>query len=76
MLEFVHDEASGFDLYTRILSDDRKPTFGFDVLSFVGVVFFPSSSLVGLYSSLVLPIDGTRPGNIFGRGGTLQREYF
>ena len=29
-------------------SGDRRPTFSFDVLSFVGVVFFPSSSLVGV----------------------------
>ena len=29
-------------------SGDRRLTFGFDVLSFVGVVFFPSSSLVGV----------------------------
>ena len=31
---------------TRSLLGDRRPTFGFDVLPFVGVVFFPSSSLV------------------------------
>ena len=30
------------------LFDDRRLTFGFDVLPFVGVVFFPSSSLVGV----------------------------
>ena len=30
------------------LSDDRGPTFGVDGLSLVGVVFFPSSSLVGV----------------------------
>ena len=30
------------------LFGDRRPTFGFDVLPFVGVVFFPSSSLVGV----------------------------
>ena len=30
------------------LFGDRMPTFGFDVLPFVGVVFFPSSSLVGV----------------------------
>ena len=27
---------------------DRRPTFGFDILPFVEVVFFPSSSLVGV----------------------------
>ena len=33
---------------TRSLFGDRRPTFGFDVLPFVGVVFFPSSFLVGV----------------------------
>ena len=32
----------------RSLSSDRRPTFGFDALPFVGVVFFTSSSLVGV----------------------------
>ena len=32
----------------RSLFGNRRPTFGFDVLPFVGVVFFPSSSLVGV----------------------------
>ena len=32
----------------RSMSGDRRPTFGFDVLPFVGVVFFPSSSLAGV----------------------------
>ena len=26
----------------------RRPTFGFDVLPFVGVVFFPNTSLMGV----------------------------
>ena len=30
----------------RSLFGDRRPTFGFEVLPFVEVVFFPSSSLV------------------------------
>ena len=30
------------------LFSDRRLTFGFNVLPFVGVVFFPSSSLVGV----------------------------
>ena len=30
------------------LSGDREPTFGFDGLLLVGVVFFPNSSLVGI----------------------------
>ena len=30
------------------LSGDRKSTFGSDALPFIGVVFFPSSSLVGV----------------------------
>ena len=29
-------------------SGDRRPMFGFDVLPFVGFVFFPSSSLMGV----------------------------
>ena len=32
----------------RSLSGDRKPMFGSDALPFVGVVFFPSSSPVGV----------------------------
>ena len=30
------------------LSSDREPTFGIDGLLFVGVVLFPSSSLMGV----------------------------
>ena len=33
---------------TRSLSGDRGPMFGFDGLPLVGVVFFPSSSLMGV----------------------------
>ena len=33
---------------TQSLFGDRRPMFGFGVLPFVGVVFFPSSSLVGV----------------------------
>ena len=33
---------------TRSLFGDCRPTFGFNVLPFVGVMFFPSSSLVGV----------------------------
>ena len=32
----------------RSSSGDRRPMFGFDALPFLGVVFFPSSSLVGV----------------------------
>ena len=32
----------------RSLFGDHRPMFGFNVLSFVGVVFFLSSSLVGV----------------------------
>ena len=32
----------------RSLFSDRRLTFGFDVLPFIGVVFFLSSSLVGV----------------------------
>ena len=33
------------------MSDDHGPTFGFDGLPLVGVVFFPSSSLMGVVLS-------------------------
>ena len=38
----------GLIVTARGLFGDRKSTFGFDALPFVGVVFFPSSSLVGV----------------------------
>ena len=37
----------GLVVNTRNLSGDRKPTFGFDGLPLIGVVFFPSSSIMG-----------------------------
>ena len=40
-------KRQGLVITTWGLSDDRKPTFGVDGLPLVGVVFFPSSSLVG-----------------------------
>ena len=40
-------KVQGSTVTTRSLSGDRRPTFGFEVLPFIGVVFFPSSSLVG-----------------------------
>ena len=47
-------KLQGSTVTTRSLFGDCRPTFGFDVLPFVGVVFFPSSSLVGfvLFPSL------------------------
>ena len=43
----------------RSSSGVRRPTFGFDVLPFVEVVFFPSSSLVGvvLFPSPLMELD-------------------
>ena len=38
----------GLIVTTWGLFSDRRSTFGFDALPFVGVVFFPSSSLVGV----------------------------
>ena len=38
----------GLIVTTRGLFGDRRSTFGFDALPFEGVVFFPSSSLVGV----------------------------
>ena len=47
-------KLQGLIVTARSLSGDRRSTFGFDALPFVGVVFFPSSSLVGavLFPSL------------------------
>ena len=41
-------KLQGLIATARCLFGDRRSTFGFDVLPFVGVVFFPSSSLVGV----------------------------
>ena len=38
----------GLVVTARSLFGDRKTTFGFDGLPLVGVVFFPSSSLMGI----------------------------
>ena len=38
----------GLVVTARSLSGDRGPTFGLDGLLLVGVVFFPSSSLMGV----------------------------
>ena len=60
----------------RSLFGDRRPTFGFEVLPFVGVVFFPSSSLVGvmLFLSPAHLLNWTR--ERIRRGWCAQREYF
>ena len=41
-------ERQGLVITTGGLSGDRESTFGVDGVLFVGVVFFPSSSLVGV----------------------------
>ena len=41
-------KLQGLIVAARSLSGDRRSTFGFDVLPFVRVVFFPSSSLMGV----------------------------
>ena len=41
-------ERHGLVINTRNVSGDLDPTFGFDGLPLVGVVFFLSSSLVGV----------------------------
>ena len=38
----------GLIVTARSSSGDHRLTFSFDVLPFVGVVFFPSSSLMGV----------------------------
>ena len=76
MSEFVHDEALGFDCHYANLFGGCRPTFDFDALPFVGVVFFLIPPLWELCCSLVLPIDGTGLGNIFGGGGALRGNIF
>ena len=76
VLGFVSDGASGFDRYCETSVWRHGPTLGFSALLFVGVMFFPSFPLWGLCCSLVLPIDGTGLGNVFGGDGMLQRENF
>ena len=41
-------KRQGLVVTARSLSSDRGPTFGLDGLLLVGVVFFPSSSLMGV----------------------------
>ena len=41
-------KLQGLIVTARSSSGDRRPVFGFDVLPFVGVVFFSSSSLMGV----------------------------
>ena len=41
-------KLQGLIIIARSSSGDRRPMFGFDVLPFIGVVFFPNSSLVGV----------------------------
>ena len=41
-------KLQGLIAIVRSLFGDPRPTFGFDVLPFVKVVFFPISSLVGV----------------------------
>ena len=41
-------KLQGLIATAQSLFGDCRLTFGFDVLPFVGVVFFPSSSLVGV----------------------------
>ena len=41
-------KIQGLIVTARSPSGNRSPTFGFNVLPFVEVVFFPSSSLVGV----------------------------
>ena len=41
-------KLQGLIVIAQSLSGDRRLTFGFDALPFVGVVFFRSSSLVGV----------------------------
>ena len=71
-------EGSRFDRHyaESVLFGGRRPMFIFDVLPFVGVVFSLIPPLWELCCSLVPPIDGTRPGNIFGGGGVFRGNIF
>ena len=41
-------KLQGLIATVQSLFGGRRPTFGFDVMPFVGVVFFPRPSLVGV----------------------------
>ena len=41
-------KLQGLIAIMRSLFGGRRPTFGFDALPFVGVIFFPNPSLVGV----------------------------
>ena len=41
-------KLQGLITIARSLFGGRRPMFGFDVLPFVGVVFFPNPSLMGV----------------------------
>ena len=69
-------ELQGLIVTARRQFGGHGSALGFFSLLFVGVVFFPSPPFRGLCCSLVLPIDGTRLGNVFGKGGMLQKEHF
>ena len=73
---FVSNGALGFDRSCTTLVWWPWACPWFSNLLFVGVVFFPSFPLVGVVLFLVLPIDGTGLGNVFGGGSMLQREKF
>ena len=53
------------------LSGDRGPAFSFDGLPLVGVVFFPSSSLMEVLLFPSYAINGIVLGNVFEGGGVL-----
>ena len=53
---------------------DPELAFGSDGPLLEGVVFFPSSSLVGVYYSLAPSDDGAMLGNASGEGGVLKEE--
>ena len=69
-------KLQGLIATTRSLFGDSRSTFGFDVLPFVEVVFFPSSSLVGvvLFPSPAHWWNWTR--EHIRRGRRAQGKYF
>ena len=69
-------KRQGLIVTTRSLSSDRGPTFSFDGLPLVGVVFSLVPPLWELCCSLAMSIVRSVLRNVFGGSGVIQRENF
>ena len=69
-------ELPGLIATTRRQFGGHGLALGSSALLFVGVVFFPSFPPMGLCCSLVLPIEGTGLGNVFGGAVCLRGNTF